>query len=384
VGRWGEGGPQPAPAVPSHAAACWLSLDRPRAVAFLSTHAREFAAGEIGLRRDRHHNRDAVPVVFSIDCEPDPRIVDPATPPELDGYALVYDHLREWRSHAEQVTGAPVHLNWFFRMDHQIERCYGSASAVAARYPRFLDEMHGAGDGIGVHPHPFRWSVVDETWYSSYGNPAWLVENLRIALRTFRGTFGYDAPLLRYGDGILSNELVDEAEQAGVRYDLTLEPGRPAQRHPDPGEHADTLKPDWARVPREPYAPDRLDYRRPLRRGHRDIVLFPLTAGSRWLGRSVRRRADAVRTNTFRYRNQRDLLYMAMPGWHGRDGFHEVLRRSLAAQRRPYLAFAIRTDWGRRRDHRRNVERCLHDLLAIQEQRPLVFCTPEQALELLD
>jgi hypothetical protein len=378
-----DGIAEPATAVPTGAAETWLSLDRPRVAAVLSVHARRLAAGDGVLRRGRTHDREAVPVVFSIDCEPDPRIVDPAAPPDFHGYAMVYDYLREWRTHAERVTGKPVRLNWFFRMDHQIEVCYGNASALAERYPEFLDEMHTVGDGVGFHPHAFRWSVADGTWYSAYGNADWLIENLRIGLRAFQDTFGCGPPLLRNGDGILNNELVNEAERAGVRYDLTLEPGRPAVRHPDPGEFSDGLKPDWSRVPREPYVPDREDYRRPLRRGRRDIILFPLTSGSRWLGRSVRGRADAMRANTYRYRNQRDLLYMASPGWHGRDGFHEVLRRSLAAQPRPYLAFAIRTDWQRSRDHRRNIERCLHDLLAIQEQRPLVFCTPEEALALL-
>jgi hypothetical protein len=378
-----DGIAQPAPTVPSAASAKWLSLDRPRVASRIAISAHRHAAGDGVLRSGHNHDRDAVPVVFSIDCEPDPRILNPSAPPDFYGYGLVYDHLREWRAHAEQVTGEPVHLNWFLRMDHQIERCYGSASAVAERYPEFLDEMHAVGDGIGIHPHPFRWSKVDESWYSGYGNPRWLVENLGIALRAFHDTFGYAPQLLRYGDGILSNELVDEAERAGIRYDLTLEPGRPAQRHPDPGEYADTLKPDWRKVPRAPYQPDRIDYRRPLRRGRRDIILFPLTSGSRWLGRSVRARADAVRANTYRYRNQRDLLYMASSAWHARDSFREMLRRSVATQRQPYLAFAIRTDWERRNDHRRNIERCLYDLLSIQEERPLVFCTPEQALELL-
>jgi hypothetical protein len=379
-----DGIARPAPTVPTAAAATWLSLDRPRAAAVLSLHARRLAAGDGVPRRGRRRQRHVVPVVFSIDCEPDPRLLDPSAPPDFDGYAIVYDFLREWRAQAEQVTGEPVRLNWFFRMDHQIEVCYGSASALAKRHPAFLDEMDAAGDGIGIHPHPFRWSKVDERWYNGYGNPRWQVENLRIALHAFRDMFGYDPPLLRYGDGILSNELVDEAERAGVRYDLTLEPGRPAQRHPDAGEYADMLKPDWSRVPREPYRPDRVDYRRPIRHGWRDILLFPLTSGSRWLGRSVRARADAVRANTYRYRNQRDLLYMASSAWHARDGFREMLRRSVATQRQPYLAFAIRTDWQRRQDHRRNIERCLHDLLSIQEERSLVFCTPEQALELLD
>ncbi len=309
--------------------------------------------------------------------------MDPSAPPDFDGYAIVFEHMRQWRARAEEVTGASVRLNWFFRMDHQIERCYGSASALAERFPTFLDAMREHDDGIGLHPHAFRWSATDRSWYSAYDSD-WLVENLHIGVRAFHDTFGSGPRLLRYGDGVLTNEVVDAAERAGVRFDLTLEPGRPTRPLSEPGEYANGLLPDWTQ------GASRAIRSRPAG--------LPTTASSRQprhlhvpahVGIALARALGAVPApepsgaNTFRYRNQRDLLYMALPGWHGRDGFHEVLRRSLAAQRRPFLAFAIRTDWHLHKDRRRNIERCLHDLLAIQEERPLVFCTPEQALTTL-
>jgi hypothetical protein len=376
-----DGLANPAREIPPAAANAWFSLDRGRVAASLSLQGRRIAAGDTAFSR-RRHDRNAVPVVLAIDCEPDPRMIDPAAPPDFDGYAIAYEQMRRWRSRAETVTGEPVHLNWFFRMDHQIERCYGNAAALAQRHPAFLDTMRDAGDGVGLHPHAFRWSHVDGSWYSAFESD-WLLENLHLGLCAFNDTFGTAPRLLRFGDGVLTNEVVDAAERAGVRFDLTLEPGRTARPLSEPGEYSTGLLPDWARVPREPYVPDRQDYRRPLRHGRREICMFPLTSGSRWLGRSVRARVRAVEVNTFRYRNQRDLLYMALPGWHGRDGFHEVLRRSLATQRRPFLAFAFRTDWAEHADRRRNIERCLHELLAIQDDRPLVFCTPEEAVAML-
>ena len=93
--------------------------------------------------------------------------------------------------------------------------------------------------------------------------------------------------------------------------------------------------------------------------GARTICMVPLSSGPRWLGSSVRARAAAIRAHGAAGWKQRDLLYMALPDWTGANQFGEVLRRTLAAQRHPYLAFAIRTDWARRPDQRRNIERCL-------------------------
>jgi hypothetical protein len=305
-------------------------------------------------------------------------------PPDFEGFEVVSDYFRDWRSLAAEVTGAPVKLNWFFRMDEQIKICCGHAAAIPERYPAVVAEMLAAGDGLGIHPHAFRWSEAESTWFSEWNDSAWMLENLDIALDGFGGAFGHPPELLRCGDGVITNELIAHAEARGVRYDLTLEPGRPAQPIPEATETASALQEDVTRVPREPYFPDPADYRRPLTTGTRAIRLIPMTAGDRWLGGSVRSRVAAIRSHGYRNRKQRDLLYMALLGWHGTNGFDEMLKRSIAARKRPYFLFAIRSDWARRKDQRRHIERCLYDLLAQHEHRPLVFCTPAEACALLD
>ena len=169
-----------------------------------------------------------------------------------------------------------------------------------------------------------------------------------------------------------------------MRYDLTLEPGRPAQRLPEPTETASALQDDTTHVPREPYFPDPADYRRPLTTGS---TRSPIDTDD--CGRSVARRFGALQARG----GPKPRLSESQPArpartWRSRvgtaaNGFDEMLKRSISARERPYFLFAIRSDWARRKDQRRHIERCLYDLLGQHEHRPLVFCTPAEACALL-
>jgi hypothetical protein len=346
--------------------------------------ARRVAAGD--LRIGRIGAGEPVPVVLCIDCEPDPRMVDPTGAPDLEGYRLVHDHFAEWRERVADLTGEPVHLNWFFRMDEQIATAYGDPAVFVRRHPDLLERALAAGDGLGVHPHAWRWDGEQGTWVGDLANARFVRECLELSVATFRDAVGSAPELLRYGDAFLDDEVIDAAEALGIRYDLTLEPGQPPRPVPETrlGEIATAPLPDWRRVPRRPYYPVADDYRRaaPLGAG-RSIRLVPLSSGPRWLGPTVRGRLR-VRRDHGRDWKQRDPLYMALPYWTGANAFGEMLRRTLTAQRRPYLAFAIRTDWALRPDHRRNIDRCLHALLEQQGRWRFVFCTPAEACARLD
>jgi hypothetical protein len=326
-----------------------------------------------------------VPVVLCIDCEPDPRMVDPADAAPLEGYRRVQEYFTTWRDRASQLTGAPVHLNWFFRMDPQIAMSYGDPGVFVDRHSAFVERVRDAGDGLGVHPHAWRWDRAIDGWVADLANTNFVRECLEIAVDSFRSQLGHPPELLRYGDAFLNDDIIDTAERAGIRYDLTLEPGHPSRPIPETveGEVATAWLPDWRRVPRAPYHPAADDYRQPADTP-RGIRLVPLTSGHGWLGASIRARAAAIRSHGRRGWKQRDTLYMALPYWTGTNAFGEILRRTLAAQRRPYLAFAIRTDWALRPDRRRNTERCLDALLREQQRRRLVFSTPAEACAIID
>jgi hypothetical protein len=111
--------------------------------------------------------------------------------------------------------------------------------------------------------------------------------------------------------------------------------------------------------------------------------MMPLSASNLWSGRSLRARLDAVVGNGVRGRRQQDLLYMAGSWWVGPNEFQEAVRRSLAAQARPYLAFALRSDRALETAQWQRIERRLEQLLGLQDRWPLVFCTPDEAMERL-
>jgi hypothetical protein len=69
--------------------------------------------------------------------------------------------------------------------------------------------------------------------------------------------------------------------------------------------------------------------------------------------------------------------------WRAPDTFASMLDRALAARRRPYLAFAIRTDFGVRPDVLKAVEAALDALLTHPAAPHFRFCTPAAALEML-
>ena len=280
-------------------------------------------------------------------------MVDPTTPTPLEGYEIAQDFFERWRDHASAITGVPAHLNWFFRMDPQIAMSYGDAAVFVEQHPNFVERVRRAGDGLGVHPHAWRWDRNAETWIADLASTDFARECLDTAVGAFRTALGQVPELLRFGDAFLTDEIVDAAERAGIRYDLTLEPGRPARELPETaeGERATGWLPDWRRAPRHPYFPAHDDYQRPLAGTTRPIRLIPLSTGPRWLGSSIRGRVAAIRAHGPRDWKQRDILYMALPHWSGPDNFGDVLARTVALQRRPYLAFGIRTDWGLRRDH---------------------------------
>jgi hypothetical protein len=110
--------------------------------------------------------------------------------------------------------------------------------------------------------------------------------------------------------------------------------------------------------------------------------MLPLSSAHLRLGpkRRLRRRLRRLLRNGVRHRLQDTPLSM-WRRWAPPDGFDRMLDRALAAQRRPYLAFAIRTEVGQPIE---NVNTCLAALLAHPEVGRFAFCTPAEALALLD
>jgi hypothetical protein len=325
-----------------------------------------------------------IPVIFCVDVEPDPRQVNRAAREPWDGYEFTQRYVRDLRPRIEALTGAPAHFSWFLRMDPQVAEPYESATWVPDSYREHMDEIQRAGDEIGVHPHPYRWLENERAWLQDFGNQAWVDRCLRVSLEAFATAFRRPCLSMRFGDRWLNTPTVNLAERLGVRFDLTVEPGAPPLPALMAEERTSGSLPGYRRVARFPFAPSPSDFRRRVRRGARAIRLIPLTSGHLRFGmRHPRRYLRRLWQNGARHRRQDTPLSM-WRHWPTPDTFDRMLDRALAAQRHPYLAFAIRTDLGVRADLLQAIDVCVNALLAHPARSRFRFSTPAEALAELE
>ncbi|HWS90488.1 MAG TPA: hypothetical protein VN282_26195 [Pyrinomonadaceae bacterium] len=76
---------------------------------------------------------NTITVIVCVDFEPYNRQISPDGCEEWTGVEETARYFGALRSRLEGVTGAPAHFNWYFRMDPQIERAYGSPGWGARR-----------------------------------------------------------------------------------------------------------------------------------------------------------------------------------------------------------------------------------------------------------
>jgi hypothetical protein len=159
-----------------------------------------------------------------------------------------------------------------------------------------------------------------------------------------------------------------------------VEPGRPPFKWEAKGESTGDL-PEVYRVPRCPYEPALDDFRKPAEVGSRSIRMIPLTAGWLKLGFRVGARLRRLLRNGYEYRLQDAALMWRH--WPAPNTFGRMLDRAIAAQNRPYLAFAIRSSSGVD-DSFDRVNSCLQALLEHSQRERFAFTTPAEALKLLE
>jgi hypothetical protein len=326
-----------------------------------------------------------IPVVFCVDIEPDEFFVDRIDPKPWDGFEFSHGYLKKFRTWFEEVTGQAVHFNWFLRMDPQVAIAYGNAAWAAQRYADFLEEYLSAGDEVGLHVHTYRWLDDRNEWLDDCGNAAWITHCLESSTDSFNEVFGKQARSIRFGNYWLSTAAVNEAEALGFEFDLTIEPGLNASNWQGGKKPPQTgAVPDYYRVPRFPYVPSRSDFKRQADQGdNRNIMMMPLTSAYLALGwgpRDIKRRLGRLKRNGLSWHRQHQPLSMWRK-WEGRDGFTAMLDRAISLQKRPYLAFAIRSDM-----HGKDFQAydgCLNALLNHPAASRFVFCTPHAATRYL-
>jgi hypothetical protein len=69
--------------------------------------------------------------------------------------------------------------------------------------------------------------------------------------------------------------------------------------------------------------------------------------------------------------------------WSPPNGFSQMLDRAITQQRHPYLAFAIHSNAPVEPGSLPRIERCLKALMDHPERSRFVFCTPAEAMAIL-
>jgi hypothetical protein len=294
-----------------------------------------------------------VPVVLCIDVEPDGlQAPDPHDPKPWQGFEQTAEFIEGLRPALSDATGDTANVNWFLRMDPQIETVYGSPSWVVDTYARQLTTLRSHGDVVGLHTHASRWREGSSDWLIDHGDQAWIDHCVHMAFATFEAEFNTPCRHHRFGDHFLTNDTLALVERLGARIDLTTEPGEPAIDSGKAGMAFTGSLPDLTMVPRVPYRPAPDDFRRRGARGDvRSIWMLPLSCTDegdpseaspaspplwrRWTRTSRARRWLPRPTHR---------LLATWKYWPTPDDFWNAALKSCEDLPQPYLALAVRSD----------------------------------------
>jgi len=208
------------------------------------------AAACRALDRVRRHTE--VPVVLCVDVEPDLRVVDRDDQRPWRGFERFAERVPALRERVAAIAGAPPVITWFLRMDPQVAETWGWATWVAETYGDALTELVASGDELGLHTHTWRWNDGAGTWIADFEDRDWAEHCLTMGLDAFESAFGRPPLAHRGGDRFLSGPMLSRLGEAGVKIDLTIEPGWPPGPPSGDGLSTGTL-PDYRRVPLRPY-----------------------------------------------------------------------------------------------------------------------------------
>src|SRR3954454_17422596 len=114
-----------------------------------------------------------LPFLLCIDVEPDQRQV--AGHPATDWSATLpcLQLLDQFRRDVGERTGKPVRVNWFVRIDPQLEQAYGDAGYACTRYASQWNAYRASGDEIGLHVHAWR-AADDGSWVADHADSDWV------------------------------------------------------------------------------------------------------------------------------------------------------------------------------------------------------------------
>lgn len=321
---------------------------------------------------------ETIPVIICHDVEPDYRQISADTGEDWAGFSETVQFFGDLRGRLAEATGASAHFSWFFRMDPQVERAYGSAGWAAERYGEIIAPLERAGDELGLHTHAWRWDEDLNRWVADHGSRQWVEHCVRMSFEAYREAFGRGCVSFRFGDHWMNDEVMGLLESLGVQFELTVEPGRIPRPYPSDKSPDGTL-PDYVSVPRRPYRPSRRDFRKHDPDGARGLWAIPVSTGKepgRFTG--IKRAAAALGVD-LRKRNDTVPLNLELNA----PLFRALTESWLDAAEERYLVLIIRSDACLPARARTHVEQNLDFLLTHTLAGSFQYTTPAEALALL-
>jgi len=285
-----------------------------------------------------------IPAIWRIDVEPDEHEVRPdPNPPPWHGFVAMAALVEELRPRLADRAGAEVHPTWLLRLDPNIERCFGQADFVVARYRGLMDQLLAHGDPLGIHVHCHRWDERRQATYSDHADVDWAGYCVNVAAKTFERCFGEPVRRSSQGGYFLDEAVVERAIDAGIEVDVTAEPGL-ASHTGDPsfGAYATAPSTDFRDFPRRPYYPSRGAVGTPAisSTDARSILIVPLTAYDYQTALTPWHRRMAKRALG---RPRRHLPLNPWKRWSHPRTYWDLVARAADEGPARYIAFAIRT-----------------------------------------
>ena len=305
-----------------------------------------------------------IPIVLCVDVEPDgPGHVEPAAGPWA-GFLALHRYLTGLRGRVEDATGHPAVFSWFFRMDPQITDVSGSVRYAVDAHPEVVGDVVDRGEPLGLHIHGWR-RGPGRGWVDDFSDPGWLEHCIDSSYAAFAEALGERCRLSRMGTRFLDDATAALLQAKGTRVDLSVEPAN----HPLSSGTRPTVAgdlPDTRRLPRAPY---RLDS---------GLIELPLSASSRRKGWHPRRHLSRMRH--YGIRERLDLPVQLARDTGPQDSFGAQVERTIQAQRRPYLAYALRSDGLLDAEKAQRIRTQFDELITAAGRHGGVFVGPEEAL----
>ena len=317
-----------------------------------------------------------IPVIICIDVEPDEREIKRGVAKDWEGFEETFKFFSSLRPRLEEATGAPVRFSWLFRMDPQIEHAYGLASWVTKRYGEIIEQLELVGDELGLHTHAWRWDSGLHRWITDNANQQWINHCVHTSFEAYRSTFGRPCLSFRFGDHWMNNETIDLLEYLGVKFEMTVEPGRKPRSGLMPREVYTGSLPDYSTAPTSPYKPSRQDFRKQSHSQERELWVIPMSTDTA-VGRFVRLKQAAKALGIDLY--EADQLNLG----HDRSQFRNMMHSLLDVRTESYLAPAIKTDALIYPPARAHLEKNVDLILSHPLLNRFKFVRPAEAIQLL-